>query len=376
MKTIILFIILHNSLIFSQSREFEEYMLGPAMDFYGYNYLNGPNGGKGNTGVAGENDLSGVLMNPAAFIMNKKYSFNLQYSYKTTNEVSYTYEMGPSFRYELQHIAPTIQGGFGMMITKNLNAGILYSNLNSVKFVYKDFGVIQSNVEESETVNMHSVNIPFVYSFGKVSLGMNPHFIYVKDVYKGVSTISQPDGSGEMSRYYSRFNADFGIRFLSGKNFSIGATFTPSYTADIKSNDEYYPTNFKAVSTQPFKISAGIEYTGEKKKFKLSADYNFQQTSKLNGYLDKHDFNIGGEYSVNKSLALRAGFFTIFDIRDFEDEDVSFPGKAGDFTQYFVTCGLSYKINNFDLSASLMDSHVSMGLIKLTIINAGFTYGF
>jgi len=376
MKTLILTLVLIGSIAYSQTREIEDYFLGPAQDFYGYNYLNGPNSGKGNTGVAGENDLSAALLNPAAFTMSKKYSFNLQYTYKTTNEVSYTYEMGPSYRYDLKHIAPTVQGGFGIKLMKNLNAGILYSNTSSNKYIFKDVGGITVNNDWTESINMHSFNLPVTYDFGKVSVGLNPNFNYVRGFMTGVSTITEPDGTGEISKYYSRFNVQVGLKADPVENFSFGITFTMPYTAVVKSDDDLYPTNTEVVSKSPAKLTAGIEFTGEKKNFTLSADYNFQQTSKLNGYKDKHDFNIGGEYSLNNSTTLRSGFFTVFDIRDFDDEDTGFPGKAGDFSQYFVTCGLSYKINNFDLSASLLDSHVSMGLIKLTIINAGFTYGF
>lgn len=376
MKVLILTLMFTASLVYSQSDEIESYLLGPTQDFYGSNYLNGPNAGRGNTGVAGENDLSGALMNPAAFTLNKKYSFNLQYTYKTTNEVSYTYEMGPSFRYDLKHVAPALQGGFGMKLMKNLNAGIVYSNSSSLKFLFKDFGAPETNVETSESVVIHSVNIPIVYNFGQISLGVDPNFCYTNAVYKGVSTISQPDGSGEAASHYSRFNVQIGLKVAPGNGLSFGLTFTPSYTAEVKSEDQLFPTSSKVVTTSPFRVSAGFEFTGAKQKFRLSADYNFQQTSVLRGYKDKHDFNIGGEYSLNKSTTLRAGFFTIFDIRDFDNKTTSFPGKAGDFTQYFLTCGVSYKVNNFDISASILDSHVSMGLVKLTVINAGFTYGF
>lgn len=376
MKALILTLMLTASFVYAQSREIEDYLLGPAQDFYGYNYLNGPNAGRGNTGVAGENDISGALMNPAAYTLNKKYAFNLQYTYKTTNEVSYTYEMGPSFRYDLKHVAPALQGGFAMKLTKKLIAGILYSNPSSVKYVFKNAGAFQSDYNMTESVNMHSVNIPIVYDFGRIQLGLNPNYTFAKGLITGVTTITEPDGYGEVSTHYNRFNVQLGLRILPVKGVSIGVTFTPAYTAEVKSDDELVPSGYSIVTKSPMKISAGFEYACEKKTFRISADYNFSQTSKLNGYKDKHDFNIGGEYSVNKRLALRAGFFTVFDVRNFEDDDVSFPGKAGDFTQYFVTCGVSYKLNNFDFSASLLDSHVSMGLIKLTIINAGFTYGF
>ncbi|MBE2219822.1 MAG: hypothetical protein IAE90_16555 [Ignavibacteria bacterium] len=377
MKALILALMFTASLVYSQTREIEDYIMSPEHDFYGYNYLNGPNAGRGNTGIAGENDISGVMLNPASLVIKSKYSAGLQYSYKTTNEISYSFEMSNGgYAYDLKHIAPALQGGFGMNVTKTLGAAILYSNPGSIRFVYKNFGGGVNDGELTEDYSIHTVILPVTYDLGKIKLGIAPSFSFYRAKMTGVSTITQPDGTGEVNSYFDRFNIQAGMKVNPVNNFSIGLTFTPGFIADLKSDEDPYPATFKVISKQPFKLSAGIEYIGAKQKFRLSADYNFQQTSKLNGYLDKHDFNIGGEYSVNKSLALRAGFFTIFDIRDFEDEDVSFPGKAGDFSQYFLTCGLSYKINNFDLSASLMDSHVSMGLIKLTIINAGFTYGF
>ena len=52
-------------------------------DFYSNNRLSVINAGKGCTGIAGENEISGVLLNPASLNINKKFQLHAEYVYKT-----------------------------------------------------------------------------------------------------------------------------------------------------------------------------------------------------------------------------------------------------------------------------------------------------
>src|SRR6266496_4490865 len=77
-----LFLLSNSINSFSQNSQ-ENPMISPFWDFYSTNYLNGTSSGKGNTGVATDNDISGAALNPATINFKNKYQVNIQYTYKT-----------------------------------------------------------------------------------------------------------------------------------------------------------------------------------------------------------------------------------------------------------------------------------------------------
>src|SRR5918912_3580903 len=85
MKTIITFlaILLSIHVTLSQSSSNEDIIISPFWDFYSTNYLSTKSSGKGYTGIASENDISGILLNPASVTFDTKYQMNVQYTFKT-----------------------------------------------------------------------------------------------------------------------------------------------------------------------------------------------------------------------------------------------------------------------------------------------------
>lgn len=87
-------------------------------------------------------------------------------------------------------------------------------------------------------------------------------------------------------------------------------------------------------------------------------------------------FNLGAEYKTSKATFLRFGFFTFFDNRTFDDLNISYYFEKGKFTQYFLTAGFTYKTKNIDITGSVLDSHISPGMIKNTYFNTSISYNF
>lgn len=374
MKKIIILLLITVGNLYSQTViELDDFVLSPASDFYSNNYLYGANVGKGNTGIGCINNFDAALLNPASFSLNKNFSGYIQYSYKTSRRVIYYDDYG-SYFYDVKPKPLSLSAGFSFKLNKIINTGLLYINNNTVKYHYYPDS---PGDELSNNLNVHTVSLPVNVHFEKFAIGINFMYSMYRDDLTGVTTIVDPLNPHNVTNSFERFNIQAGLYFKPSKYFSAGLTFTPGFKSDIKSSEDLgYPVFIKWVSNNPFKISAGVNFITLEGKLNLLLDYNFQRTSEMTGYIDKNNINFGCEYTLNNRFTARAGFFTLFDIRDFHHEQVSFPGSEGDFSQYFLTGGVTYKINNVDISVSIMDSHISPGIIKLFYANSSLLFNF
>lgn len=74
-----------------------------------------------------------------------------------------------------------------------------------------------------------------------------------------------------------------------------------------------------------------------------------------------------------KNLSVRTGFFTLKDYRSGDN----YIDPIGQYDEYFLTLGGTYKFKNFSASIAVLDSHIlSTGLIKQTLVNGGLTMDF
>lgn len=376
MKTLILllFFLTFNSI--SQTIEVDDQNFSPIDDYYKLNYLNGKNDGKGNTGIAADNDISAAYLNPASLDLKSKFQFNLQYSYKTTLGITIPI-FNTGISYDLKHIFPVVYFGFGYRLSNNFQAGIIYSNPRSMKRLYTNGFETVDGQKVFNDFSTHAFGIPLTYKNKNLSFGIIADIRLYSVEYNGVTTINDPNGNNTVKTDHWNINAQFGIKYKPVKNLSLGVTFTPGIKKEIKyENEIIISPRFVFISRYPMSTGGGIEFSTLKNRLKLSADYNFMQMSKIKGYKDKHDINLGIEYLLNKMTFLRLGFFTYLDNRNFEDPNISFSIAKGEFAQYFITAGFTYKAKNFDISASVMDSHISGGIFKNTIINASILYNF
>jgi long-subunit fatty acid transport protein len=368
MKTTILAsIVISSSILFSQTTEVEDFFISSAGDYYSLNYLNGASNGRGNTGIGAIQDIMGVMVNPAGLNLKSNNQAGIQYTYKTTQKWDRTSAMIDN-SFEESHLFPAAYVAYGRKLSKNLTAAFVYCSPSSRKVFFDDDFYYEYAI--------HSFNIPVSYNFGKFSLGMTLNFSYYRNFIHGVTTIWDPINLQDAVSTLTRFNVQGGLLYSPVELFSAGITFTPGFKGYPESDIEEISSSFKLVSKFPTKIGAGIRYSPLKNQLNLYLDYNFVQTSDLEGYKDRHDFNLGGDLVVNKQLTLRAGVFTFFDNRDLDQEGVYFPQAERELEQIFLTIGATAGFKNIEITGSIMDSHISSGFVKVTHINLGTAINF
>jgi long-subunit fatty acid transport protein len=355
-------------------------MINPFWDFYSFNYLSTQSSGKGFTGAATENDLSGLLINPASVNIEKKFQVNAQYTYKS-NQPWLTGLAFTDWYIKQQTFSGSI--GFGYRIDKNFQIGFLYNNPAGY---YLDLGeIIRTDSLGNEigryelyyNFNQHAFNLPFIYSAGSFKLGTSLSYTIYRSSTPGlISTPENPEGylyEDDIIGETEILKAQFGFIFSSPFGFSIGSSVTSGGKSIVKykfpstGNEAYNDASF------PWKVTAGAQYRVPKTSWTFSADYNFIGTSVRNNLRDRHDVHFGIENNITKNWTLRAGFFTLFDYRS---DDANWFDPVAEYDQYFVTFGGSYKSKNVTVNLSVLTSEFSSGMIKNTIVNGGLTFDF
>ena len=133
---VIIFIISFPAAIYSQGEYtgFDEvYLLSPANDYYANNYLNGLASGKGNAGIASlSNGIGAIYLNPASRNIEKKFSINVQFSFKRSHSTDYGDELQP--------ILPSGYAAACYKISKNLQTGFIYNNPTSATIYMAKMG--------------------------------------------------------------------------------------------------------------------------------------------------------------------------------------------------------------------------------------------
>jgi len=381
MKTINLAICLlmfPSSIAFSQS-DHEDIMINPFWDFYSFNYLSTQSSGKGFTGVASENDISGVIINPASINIEKKFQINAQYTYKSNQP--WLPALGIS---DISLKQQTFSGslGFGYRINKNFQIGFLYNNPSGYYFdlgefiITDEFGNEIGRYDAYYNFTQHTFNLPFVYSGGGFKVGTNLSYSVYRNATPGfITTIQNPEGylyEDDIAGKTELLRAQLGFIYSSNFGLSIGSSVTSGGKSIVKYK---FPTGFEPFmdASFPWKVTAGVQYKVPKTSWFLNADYNYFGTSVRDNLRDRHDFHFGIENSINKSWTLRAGFFTLFDYRS---DEVNWVDPVGEYDQYFATFGGSYKNKGITVNLAVLTSEFSGGMIKNTLVNGGLTFDF
>jgi hypothetical protein len=360
----------------------EEYLLNSTYDFYSENYLNTETAGRGFTGIGILNDISGIALNPATINIEKKYQLNFQYTFKTKHVFDYGFSQDD---FSVKHQLFSGSVGFGYRINKSLQSGIVYSNPTGMYYDLgevirtDEFGNELSRYDIYYNVVRHSVNIPLKYTSGNFSAAVNANYIYSMFTIPGeiVGSINNPDGYGNTNDFKasaSWFKCDAGFLVQLEKSFSLGL----NVSTGMKSTVTYkYPdgTNEYNMATLPWKAGIGGFYYFPNSSWKLGLDYVYQRTSDIRYSKDRHDIHLGAEGNINKNLVLRAGLFTVFDYRK-DEEYVTYSDKIGEYDQYFLTFGGTYKTKSVKLNLAILTSQLSPGKYQGLYINGGITYDF
>lgn len=371
--------------------EKSELSFSPFWDFYSNNRLSTSASGKGYTGIAGRNDISGVVLNPASLeILKHKFQFCFEYVYKSNIQwldgvVSDVY---------LKELQPAFLSGLGVNLNKYIQTGILYYTGNSYKL---DLGEVRVIDENGNTIGetycykrfrINSLSMPIVTKYKNIRFGVNINYLYYCLESILIGEWYGEECSGKASFY--KLVPKFGIIISPLKNLSLGATFLPETKATIEEKwspkirwivlepsikgDWFTPEDTIFNNTFPLEVGVGLQYKLNKLPLSFYLDYNYYDYSKDELLVDRNDIHFGAEYEFNRYFILRAGFFRQ---QDYRDENIQWYDDIGDYEQIFVTSGASIRLESFGLNFSIMDSHIGyIGEKKQTYINGGMTYNF
>lgn len=356
--------------LFSQP---SDVMINPYWYFYSNNYTDAVSGGMGFAGIGNFGDLTSSNINPASVNIPGKYQATLQYNFKSTQQWGEKYGVDDLY---LKNYIYSGSSGFGYRINKMFQTGLLYNNPRSMNQYSPDLIITNEFGEELGRTDMydkyvhHKFTIPLVFSYKILNLGIGLNYNMNRRYFKYAQ-------DGILTSKFDKFSIHAGMIISPVKEFSIGVTFKPQLSGDANhSTDENINTQTEKVLL-PMEFGAGIVVNLMKNRLKFAADYNYTRSSaaNINGS-ELKDFNqvhAGVEYTVNKQWQVRTGFFNQPDPRK-NTESIS--GVAIDLNQYFLTAGASYMTKKVKISLAIMDSHISSGDVKITILNGGINYNF
>ncbi|MCI0472079.1 MAG: hypothetical protein L0Y76_00675, partial [Ignavibacteria bacterium] len=168
-----------SSLSYSQSYhpppQDHDLLINPFWDFYAENSLSSVNAGKGNTGTASENDMSGINFNPATLEMPEMLQASVSYEFKSN--VQWMPEISSDLK--LRQVHPELFAGIGYRINDRFSVGIAYQNNYSFKL---DIGeVIETNemgqeigsYTAYERYTTNTISLPLVYKYKFLKAGLN-----------------------------------------------------------------------------------------------------------------------------------------------------------------------------------------------------------
>jgi hypothetical protein len=361
------------SQLFSQPLKYPDIRINIFWDFYSNNRLSTVNAGRGYTGIAGNNDISGVVLNPASLSVDKKFQIHGEYVYKT--DVPWLQSIMPT-GVNLKQLHPAFMVSGAYKFNDLISGGLLFYTSNTQKLssdliLTNEFGQQIGTYTSNENTSISSLAVPIVVNYkNKFKAGIN---VSVSFYHGDANYTSSSSGSADGKANFTKFNAQFGLIVFPIKDLSIGATFSPQVKQNIVwefpgiQNDTFTSNVF------PMKLGAGAEYRFRGFPLKLAFDYTYINSSKQQGLKDRNDFYFGAEYDLLKNISVRTGFFTLRDYRN----GSNYIDPIGKYDEYFLTIGGTYRVKKMAFSAALMDSHLlSTGLIKQTIINGGLTMDF
>jgi long-subunit fatty acid transport protein len=385
MKIYFLFSIIKFVFIFSLSAQpkatvyqHNEVLMTPFWDFYSQNNLSAVSCGKGLTGIAGTNDISGITLNPASLELHSKYEIKAEYSYRSN--VNWLTSLGFNDIY-LKQNHPACGLLFGYKINDEFQTGFSYRNDINFKFdfgkivITNEFGQEFGTVDFFQTFNTHSFSIPFVWKTKYFKAGIDLNYV----LYRGFEMGFIPNSAVEkdLITTFGRFIPSVGIQIKPIPELSFGLTYSQGFDKKIVKDWKSIDTSIHNDTTLthfPSKFGFGIELILFKEILKLEADYTFFNTSKLYASKDRNDIYFGLEYSINKNWFLRTGFFTLY---DFRESSGNYIDSVGTYDQYFLTFGAGYRYKEFGFDLSFINSTIfSNSKVGHSKLNGSISYSF
>ncbi|HEY5536735.1 MAG TPA: hypothetical protein VIL99_17605 [Ignavibacteria bacterium] len=329
----------------------EEKLMSIYTDFYSQNNLSAYSCGMGLTGIAGNNDISGITLNPASICIKNKYEIITEFSYKSG--INY-YNIDGSENY-IRQIHPAVGIFFGYKINKKFQTGLSYRNGINLNGDFGEFSNINGVFDISESYYTHTLTIPFVYRTDIFSAGVNFNYIFYEGNFTGPQRF-YADTIVNLKTTFGRIAPDFGIQINPINEITIGLTYTQGFDKNIVrewSSVDHRLTNDTTLARYPSKFGIGIQARLLENLLKIEINYRFENTSKAIELNNRNNFNFGLDFSINNNWNIRTGFFT--QLFGHENNTVSV-GFKQNYDQYFITFGTGYTFKFFKINLSFMNS--------------------
>ncbi|MCE1164593.1 MAG: hypothetical protein LWX07_04225 [Bacteroidetes bacterium] len=354
MTAIIVFVTFANC--FSQPATTQDIIINPFWDFYAENRLSAINAGKGYTGVASINDISGASLNPASIVLLEKMQVTGSYDFKS--RISNWLNMDQN---DVKQNHPEMSVGIGYKFGNNLFTGITYTNDYSFKIemspihYFNQYGQPMGSYVPYEKYTTHTLSIPVAFRTRKFRAGVSLSAVN----YNGFNNLnSEPRlGEGNNTVSFWKFVPTLGVQVTPFEEFSFGATYSPPYQQRVRWSNSTVPEEQIAPVYYPAKVNVGTELRLLNKKLLIDLDYRFANTSRTYMFRDRHDLNFGVQYELEPELTVRGGAFTLLDYRT-NDNGANISDPIGSYNQYFLTLGATYKYRALSVSLSYISSTV------------------
>jgi hypothetical protein len=334
------------------------------------------------------NDVSNIgLMNPAALYQQKNYSVAFSYQFQTDIDEAYFFDIGTK---RVQNYLPQSLGGvvhyenfsFGIGFDQKYNGSLEFGPIQ-VTTASDPNGTGQYYTPEFEnTLQNYTISAAYL-SEGILGNGSSLSFgikyilnrLYSYESIEAVSANATALGSNlELGAYYE-------IRFSDEQSLGLGSSYT--FSTEVSDQVEYNNTrtlipgdsSFYQVATPDYSLSLSIPselcfdlYFRPMNQLKLLGRLNtIFWESALENVKNQIEFSSSAAYSFNPSIEASLGFY--YTSKEYIDD---FFNINDEFYAIYLTTGVSFSINIFNIDLAIADSHLFSGeLWKQTIGKIG-----
>lgn len=349
-------------------RKESEFHFSSFWDFYAGNDLGVRIWGMGGAGTANVNDLSAMVVNPAALDLDRR--FEVYGEFLSKSKTRWIEKLADGLYLKSPSILPAFIG-----VAYKINHQVAIGwGFCSPKYYKLDLGISVRTDESGNVIGeFHSYDIFKIKQILlPLSFKLNENCFLGGNInYNFISLRSHlVDKKGESEIEY--FNIKLGLLLRLTENFDLGITFVPEKKFKTKTTwkDEHSVIVEEFGKTiYPSKFEAGIKLHHFSFPIDFAADIKYSRNSRSKYLEDRFDYHLGMEMKNFKHVAFQLGYFTRFDYRD---PDVEWADKVGEYDQHFLTAGTTFNVGKLLLSGCIKDSHLlSSGLIEQTHLSFG-----
>ncbi|MGB2697040.1 MAG: hypothetical protein WBD28_04170 [Candidatus Zixiibacteriota bacterium] len=394
---VIILLLLFNSNAFSQAKigTVVEPHFSVFWDFYSSNDIGARVWAMGGAGVANVNNLTAMVINPAAMYFENR--FQIYYEGLNKSKIRWLEKIDPGMFLKSPQVLTTFTG-LGYKITEEVYTGLGYS---SPRYYKLDLGMVYITTPGNpipiggtnpRTVLHHKQFIwqINVYLGKGIFLGSNLNYNWISADARGYY-IYEPFYESKPCQLKEESDADF-VNFKFGAlaeihqilNFqgpgkiNLGMVYTPKKYFEPKTEWKF-GSHYKEFSlgekTLPMKLELGFKIYDLPIPLNFAGDVKYCDNSKIEYLIDRWDIHLGAEWEKSGNLAFQFGYFSRFDYR--RGPDVGWLDEIGKYNQHFLTAGVRISLYDHLLQFSIRDSHLlSSGLIETTQISVGAGVGF